>query len=76
MNAPEDIPEPTEIEALLPWHAAGTLDPGEKRTEGVAVRRPGMVEEGAAGHLGVPEAHRLAPPGGMVPPHQDHRGSP
>jgi hypothetical protein len=27
MNAINEEPEPHEIEALLPWHAAGTLSP-------------------------------------------------
>jgi anti-sigma factor RsiW len=49
MNAPEDIPEPTEIEALLPWHAAGTLDPGEKRmVEDAIARDPELARRYAA----------------------------
>jgi hypothetical protein len=39
MNAPDNIPEPSEIEALLPWHAAGTLDPAEKRMVEDAIAR-------------------------------------
>ena len=49
MNAPEDIPEPTEIEALLPWHAAGTLDPSEKRmVEDAIARDPELARRYAA----------------------------
>jgi len=49
MNAPEDIPEPTEIEALLPWHAAGTLDPAEKRmVEDAIARDPELARRYAA----------------------------
>jgi anti-sigma factor RsiW len=49
MNAPEDIPEPTEIEALLPWHAAGTLDPAEKRmVEDAIARDPELAARYAA----------------------------
>ena len=49
MNAPEDIPEPSEIEALLPWHAAGTLDPSEKRmVEDAIARDPELARRYAA----------------------------
>jgi anti-sigma factor RsiW len=49
MNAPEDIPEPSEIEALLPWHAAGTLDPAEKRmVEDAIARDPELARRYAA----------------------------
>jgi anti-sigma-K factor RskA len=49
MNAPEDIPEPTEIEALLPWHAAGTLDASEARmVEDALARDPELARRFAA----------------------------
>jgi anti-sigma-K factor RskA len=49
MNVPEDNPEPTEIEALLPWHAAGTLDPSEKRmVEDAIARDPELARRYAA----------------------------
>jgi anti-sigma-K factor RskA len=49
MNATEDSPEPTEIEALLPWHAAGTLDPSEKRmVEDAIARDPELARRYAA----------------------------
>jgi anti-sigma factor RsiW len=49
MNVPEDIPEPTELEALLPWHAAGTLDPSEARmVEDAIARDPELARRYAA----------------------------
>jgi anti-sigma factor RsiW len=49
MNAPEDIPEPSEIEALLPWHAAGTLDASEARmVEDALARDPELARRFAA----------------------------
>ena len=49
MNVPEEIPEPTELEALLPWHAAGTLDPSEKRmVEDAIARDPELARRYAA----------------------------
>jgi hypothetical protein len=49
MSMPEDIPEPTEIEALLPWHAAGTLDASEARmVEAAIAKDPELARRYAA----------------------------
>jgi anti-sigma factor RsiW len=49
MNATEDMPEPSEIEAMLPWHAAGTLDRSDaRRVEEALARDPELARRYAA----------------------------
>jgi anti-sigma factor RsiW len=49
MSMPEDRPEPSEIEAMLPWHAAGTLDRSDaQRVEEALARDPELARRYAA----------------------------
>lgn len=49
MSGTEDMREPTDIEEMLPWHAAGTLDPEDaRRVEEALARDPELARRYAA----------------------------